>query len=150
MMDITTYDGLVKETQVEQLEDGLIIYVPSNWVVDGEKRLSYTTITRLIECCREYHWKKDILSIDHDIDSICGGFEAKFIRIIVSNSKVFIRYKVIYVFEKKYILDFEVLDNYQTICAYIRMEIYFIDSMGETQAIPKRLAQVLCRRLKDV
>lgn len=124
-MEVTSYLNLKKETLVIEKEDGITVFIPSSWVIEGEERVSYTTIIRLIECCREYHWIKDIQSLDRNLDSICGTINAKFVKTIEINSTVNITYLVKSVLEKKYILEFIITDENGAICSSIDMISFF-------------------------
>jgi len=83
-MDITSLANLLREnTNVLRLSDGLRLVSEAAWVVSGETKLSYTTLIRLVECCREHHWEKDIrpqLNDNNNIDATCKDVQARFIQ----------------------------------------------------------------------
>lgn len=130
-MDITSLATLLKQTKVVFKENGMEIYVPQSWIVEGEKRLSYTTLIRLTECCREYHWEKDILPLNRCTDSICGHINANFSKPVNSEQVILITYKVRCVFEKKYILDLYIYDETRNLCGCVDMILYFYDSQKQ-------------------
>jgi len=126
-MDTTTYKKLCSETQVNEYDDGIEIFLQDSWIVDGEHRISYTTIIRLIECCREYHWLKDTKGCEESIDSICAHIDIKFRRPLSGNARAVIKYKVIRVFDRKYIVDFRVFNTCGQLCCYAQMTQHFYD-----------------------
>jgi len=131
-MDTTTLAQLLEEDGVTCKPDGLIVKIHSSWVVIGEDRLSYTTLVRLIECCREHHWSLDILST-HDLgkltlDSITRSIAGEFISPIPIGSLISITYKITEVREKGYALHFEVRDvTDQTVRAWFDIVSIFYD-----------------------
>lgn len=129
-MDITSYEAILSETTVNPQKNGLDIYVPQAWVVEGEERISYTTLIRLIECCREYHWKKDIYYKYGCIDSICGQINANFIRPIYPNKVISIKYNLRCVMTKKYIIEFLIYDDLNEMCGYVTMVQYFYNPIN--------------------
>lgn len=127
-MNAITLDYLFSQTRVKEFDDGLLIYVPQSWIVVGEDRLSYSTIIRLVECCREYHWKKDITIKYPLLDSICGQINANFFKPISAEQFVKIKYSISFVSDKKYMLNFLLHDSSEILCGYVEMVLYFYDS----------------------
>lgn len=150
-MDTTTFFSLKSQTNVYEKENGIDVFIPSRWVVDGENRVSYTTIIRLVECCREFHWKKDIECINDQIDSICGTINCKFLKPIESNAVIKIRYYLIDISEKKYILEFKVIDSMKNVCCIIRMTLFFFDAIEQHSIkISENLFKNLWRKLNGI
>lgn len=139
-MDITTFDNLLTQTEVITIQNGLKIKIPQAWIIKGERRLSYTTLLRLTECCREYHWQKDIISLNNSLDSICGQINANFLKPIQADQLICITYEIRCVLEKKYILDFYIYDSKNNLCGYVDMVSYFYEPHKEiTVFAPKDL-----------
>lgn len=130
-MEPISFDRLIKTSCVKCNQDGLTVNVPPSWIVDGEDRLSYSSLVRLIECCREYHWQKDILSKinknDIHLDSICKSLSGDFINPIFVGSKVFISYSINEVRRKGYSLKFEVRNATNSILSaeFILVSIFY-------------------------
>lgn len=137
-MDTTTYMGLKNETTVIENENGIVIFIPSAWIISGESRVSYTTIIRLVECCREYHWMKDVKCKDSSLDSICGETTARFIKTIRADSTITIKYSIKDILKKRYKVEFVVLDNSGNICCIVEMVSFFYDpEKMQSVEIPK-------------
>jgi len=128
-MDTTTISSLKNETKVIERKNGISLFVPSYWVVDGEDRVSYTTIIRLIECCREYHWEKDVKSHNIILDSICGSLNSRFIKAIEINSTINISYYIRDVKKTRYLIEFIVTNENNDICCSIEMLSFFYDPL---------------------
>lgn len=134
-MDVTSYEELINETEVRRIGDnGLSIFCPSKWVISSENRLSYTTIIRLVECCREFHWYRDIVNIGN-VDSICKNINAQFFAPIIADAIVVIKFKLRYIFANKYSLDFFVYDQQNQLCCMVSMECYFLDFAGKKRVL---------------
>lgn len=128
-MDLTTYIGLKNETFVDEKEDGIVVFIPSSWVIEGEDRVSYTTIIRLIECCREYHWIKDVRVRNRNLDSICGTVNTKFIKTIRVNSTIDIKYLIKNASTKKYTIEFIIKDEDGEICCLAEIISFFYNPL---------------------
>lgn len=138
-MEITSLGNLMREGGVTCNPDGLTVTIHSSWVVPGEDRLSYATLVRLIECCREHHWKMDVLpkAKDTQVDSICKSIEAKFLSAIPIGSLISITYRVTGVRQKGYSLRFEVRDTKsQTLRAEVNLVSVFYDSVASKPVAP--------------
>ena len=112
-MEPTTFDRLVRDNLVEKLDWCIVIKVQRSWIVPGEDRLSYATIIRLVECCREYHWYKDIVPMTREpvIDSICRTLSCEFIGTILVESHIRIRYRIHALHRKGYAMRFIIEDS---------------------------------------
>lgn len=120
---------LLGEPGSEIISDGLRLLPTRSWVVDGEDRLSYTTLTRLVECCREYHWREDIENLigKGDLDSITKSISANYFHPILIGKKIIIRYKIEQVRKKGYTVKFIVInEELSLICAeYSAVFLFF-------------------------
>src|SRR5438067_7182998 len=105
-MDPTSLSSLLDETGVTFTSNGLIVVIQHSWILAGENRLSYTTLLRLIECCREHHWNTDIMpeAKDRSIDSITRSISGSFIRPIIVGDTISITYRVVEIRRRAYIL----------------------------------------------
>lgn len=111
-MEITTLNSLQKLKLVTESDNGIIIHVQKSMIIRGENRLSYSTIFRLIECCREYHWIKDIKPFinRNKIDSICKSIKGEFKAPIIPQTDIYIFYKVSEIRSKGYLINFWIKD----------------------------------------
>jgi acyl-CoA thioesterase FadM len=153
-MEITSLRDLVSSGTVEVTADGIIVKVTSDMVIAGEDRLSYTTILRLVECCREFHWEKDVLpSFDSgSTDSICRSVSARFRRPALVGMSIQISYHVTHVDEREYGLTFS-LNNIADcqLCADVKLDNVFFDASSHRATSPpssvrKALERLVVRR----
>jgi acyl-CoA thioesterase FadM len=140
-MELTTLKHLLKTGHATCDQSGLTVTIPPSWVVSGEDRLSYTTLVRLIECCREYHWQKDILSRTNTnnvrLDSICKSLTCDFISPILIGSTISISYSINEVRRKGYSMRFEVRDNSDgRLCATFEQISVFYEPVEQKPMIP--------------
>jgi acyl-CoA thioesterase FadM len=150
-MDTTTLQNLLKEnSDILCLDDGLRIGVDPSWVVANESKLSYTTIIRLIECCREYHWQKDIEPhlLGLKIDSTCRFIKGDFYVPIKINEMLDIVYQVSEIHKRSYILHFSVRTCDRTI-THTEMELVLVfwDPLNNEPVTPP---EYLVRTLKSL
>lgn len=112
-MDPTSLELLKRECNIDFFNRGISLTTLPSWTIIGENRLSYTTIIRLVECCREYHWEKDILTLigKDKIDSITKNVSCNFITPIMVEAKISIFYKIIEVRSRGYSIKFSVLQE---------------------------------------
>lgn len=133
-MDITTIDLLEQETAVLKKTYGISVKISNDWIVPDEDRLSYTTFIRLVECCREYHWRKDVLSILQQIDSINVHVTADFFRPIYIGKMLEIQYIITKIGNKSYTIRFNAYVE-KELCAVVEMVSVFYDA-NKRVAIP--------------
>ena len=149
-LDQTSLDNLLSETDVTFLKNGLHIKTKKEWIVKGENRYSYTSLIRLAECCREYHWKKDILSNYEYIDSILARCDAKFYKPLKTCKDVEILYTVNDVRNKGYILELNILSIYEINHSKIKLTNIFFDEQKGKAIIPPDSVLSLLRTLSDI
>lgn len=139
-METTTFARLMQTGCVVSDQNGLTLTIPSSWIIKGENRLSYTTLVRLIECCREYHWQTDILPNTKNnvsLDSICKSLYGEFINPILVGSVVSITYLVTDIRRMGYSLRFEVRNTKtQTLCAKFDFVSVFYDPVTRKPIAP--------------
>ncbi len=139
MMQPTTLDGLLAEGGVRCFAGGLEVEVRRAWIVAGEDRLAYTAIVRLVECCREWHWRSDILPHvgGAPLDSITKSFAAEFTHPIALGSLLRITHQVIDARPRSYQLRFELTTlQPEQLCATLEMVSVFYDPTREAVAEP--------------
>lgn len=150
MLKPITLNDFSKAENVEIIDDKIYIVVPPDWIVSGETRLSYTTVLRIVECCREHHWNIDILSrAKTSLDSITRCLECEFFAPIFVGSKVIIKYTIIGYRRKSYTIRFEIVDEIRNqVCATIKMVSVFY-SLTENASVepPKSVSEFLQKTL---
>ncbi|CAG0960618.1 hypothetical protein METP3_00804 [Methanosarcinales archaeon] len=139
-MEPASFDCIIKTGYVKCNQDRLTVIIPPSWIVLGEDRLSYTSLVRLIECCREYHWKKDILSKinieEFPLDSICKLLSGEFTNPILVGSTISISYSITEVRRKGYTLKFEVRNSNNILCAKFILVSIFYNPVNQKSIIP--------------
>jgi acyl-CoA thioesterase FadM len=147
-MDTTTLKSLLKSGNVTCSPEGLRVTVNPKWIVEGEDRLSYTTLIRLVECCRELHWNSDILIHTKGtmIDSVTKLIRGDFLHPILPGNIVSITYHVTAVRQKSYELRFDVQNVANgTLCATFNIVSVFYDPiLHEASVPPKEVLDYLC------
>jgi acyl-CoA thioesterase FadM len=152
-MDITSLAGLLSESaEVLCLVDGLRVVADAHWIVSGEGKLSYTTLLRLVECCREHHWQKDLRCRleQSDIDTTCKTIKARFVHPVGAGQRIDIVYSVSEVRKRSYRIRFSVLDTRRLIqFAEVELAMVFVDTRGGGVTSPPSQAieylRMLCR-----
>lgn len=155
-MDVTSFKKLAKQEKVILHSNGIAVTVRRKWIIEGEDRLSYTILIRLIECCREYHWQKDVLPLtsDKSVDSICKILTCNFVNPISAGSPVFVRYRIVGVRRRSYTIRFEVYDTSNNmLCANCDMVSVFYDPQLKKSAFPPdpiiRALSYMCQQLGE-
>ena len=140
-MEITTLRDLIEKGVARIVQDGIVVKVHTSMIIQGEDRLSYTTIIRLTECCREAHWAKDVIEAQQniEIDSICTALSSEFKKPTLVGTEIEISYKVERVTEKGYGLFFQIRDtSTQYINAELRIDSVFYDpKLRKVRRTPK-------------
>lgn len=150
-MQPTTLAQLKLEADIAFSPNGLSMMVNSSWVVLGEDRLSYTTIVQLVECCREYHWQKDVLINVNSgmIDSITKSISCSFLKPIMIGETILIRYRLVNIKEKGYEIEFILSDDKQShISAIINMVSIFYDPKLQSVSQPPKAIIDRLKRIK--
>ena len=138
-METTSLDALMREDGVSVVPGGLCLVVLPAWIVAGEERLSYTTFVRLVECCREHHWRTDVLPHAGvaSIDSITKSFTCRFLAPMLAYAAISISWRVMDVRAKGYTLHFQARDvASETTCAECDMVSVFYDVARWIPAAP--------------
>jgi acyl-CoA thioesterase FadM len=130
---------LVQEEGISCTPRGLVISVSPRLIVEGEDRLSYTTMICFVECCREHHWNMDVLPSASGvaIDSITKAFACEFNKPILVGSVFHLVFTVINVGERSYSLLFEAEDlSADTIYATFKMISVFYNPVLQKTTYP--------------
>jgi acyl-CoA thioesterase FadM len=150
-MELTTLAGLRKDPSVALRDRQIHITVRPDWIVAGEDRLSFTTVIRLVECCREYHWEIDISPRVDCLDSICKEMRASFVAPIKIGNAISISYRVSGIRRKGYSLRFEVRKSASSLLyARVDMDSVFYDPVrSEAVEPPETIRCYLRERLRS-
>ncbi len=137
----TQLRALLDEGSLWRDGGGLAGVARQAWIVEGEDRLSYTTIVRLVECCREHHWEVDIAphvaaaaeaAEATSLDSITKSLSCEFLHPVAVNSDFSITYRITEVRTHSYRLTFELRDwAPDRVCARIDMVCVFYDPVQQ-------------------
>lgn len=87
---------------------GLAFRIAESWCAPGEQRIGYATVVRLVELVREFHWNRDIHTVDEEIDSITASLSAKFSRPITTGMNALGCYRVSWIGAHSYGLRVEI------------------------------------------
>jgi acyl-CoA thioesterase FadM len=70
--------------------------IQPGWAAEGEDRVGYATIARLVECVRELHWRLDVLPVTRGdtLDTITRRIEVDFWSPLLVGADVVGRYGV--------------------------------------------------------
>ena len=134
-MDPTRLDDLLADplAGVTLLADGMTVRAAAAWVVPGEDHLSYTTLTRLVECCREHHWARDVLPAaqGEPIEAIARSFSARFYQAAPVGVVIRLSYQVCAVRSRMYQLRVVIADPKQRITyARCALDCVFYDPLS--------------------
>ena len=110
MIEPTSLDRLVLEDGAVLSPRGLRVVVRESWVVPGENRLSYVSLVRLIECCREHHWNVDVVpnAAFTDPDCTLRAMRCEFRAAAHVGHTVAVTYRVARMGTRSYTLDFTI------------------------------------------
>ncbi len=134
-----TLEKLLEYPEIKKLANGLLVIIHSEWVVSGERRMSYTTALKLVECCREYHWIKDVVSkSDTQADSTVRNLSGEFKAPILIGDKVSILYYISNIGNKSYTLkvDLAKRQTYLPQASFSLVNV-FLDANGNSTNIPQ-------------
>ena len=146
MNNICTYkEFLSKNENIELLDNGLTFEIKEDWIIKGENRLSYVSIMKLVEYCREYHWEKDFLSIDNSLDSITKEIHTYFYKPLLCGKSATILYKIHSFNTYSYIIDFQIY-SLEIKTSEIKMECVFYDS---EMCKVKKVDNLIIQKVKD-
>ena len=151
-MEPTSLSNLLEEDGVTCSHNGLIVTVHPSWIVEGEDRLSYTSLVRLVECCRECHWMTDILprATDTPLDSITKTIAGSFMKPIPIGAEICIAYCVTDVRRKGYSLRFLICDEQeQTVHAEVELVSIFFDPVQNRAIAPPHPVHEYLQSLRD-
>jgi acyl-CoA thioesterase FadM len=107
----------------------LLVRIPTDWPADGEKRIGYVSILRLVECARELHWRRDVAPhADADrLDSITKSVTADFARPIIADAQVACEYAVTWFRPRSYGLRVQIVDEHHGALAQVNLASVWVD-----------------------
>ena len=152
MKPITLFEFTEKYGDINFVSNGYEVTVQPSWIVDGEHRLSYTTIVRLIEFCREHHWSKDIRPFVRDnLDSITKSFSCDFKKPIETDSRISVVYKIAEVRDRSYRMVFEISKVRDSqLCVKSEMvSVFYSEHLDKSIVPPKTVTDKLKLLLSD-
>lgn len=127
MIVFPSVDTLSKLAIVVKKGRGVSVRVDSSWCIQEENRLSYTTITFLIESCRDYHFKKDIISLGV-YDSVVRALNFDFTKPVIVPQTLEVVYEIKDIGKAAYTTVFEIyssLPSYE-LCAKAEIVNVFV------------------------
>ncbi len=76
--------------------DQVVFAISGAWAAPGERRIGYVGIMRLVECVRELHWARDVVTAAEGapVDCITRSLTADFLAPVVIGTRVIGRYRV--------------------------------------------------------
>jgi acyl-CoA thioesterase FadM len=129
-----TLEKLLNSSEIQFSDTGFVVTLQPEWVVAKENRLSYITALKLAECCREYHWTKDLLSESSlFLDSTIRNLTAEFKAPLFIGDKVHVSYFVSHIGIKSYTLQIELerIDELTPASIFTLINV-FLDSYGKS------------------
>ncbi|HTP17297.1 MAG TPA: hypothetical protein VMK13_15860 [Streptosporangiaceae bacterium] len=107
----------------------LHVRVPADWPADGEKRIGYVSILRLIESVRELHWRRDVgpHADPARVDSITRALTADFVGPVLGGTQVVGDYALTWVKSRSYGLRVTIADAGGHDLARVDLASVFVD-----------------------
>jgi acyl-CoA thioesterase FadM len=126
----------------------LIVRVPTDWPADGEKRIGYVSVLRLVESARELHWRRDIAPVadPQRLDSITRSLTADFQRPVYADTEVWCGYEISWLRPHSYGLRVTLRDERGGILARIDTTSVFIDPGSMRPTVPGTHVTVALQR----
>lgn len=114
------------------------------WCVAGEDRVGFAGIVRLIECVREWHWRRDVAAVSADVtlDSITKALEVEFISPVRPGRVVRGECAVVAAGEKSYTVEVKLCEEPSgDLLAVGRLvSVFYDDGAGASVTPPERVA----------
>lgn len=107
----------------------LRVRVPTDWPAEGEKRIGYVSILRLIESVRELHWRRDVGPyVDPArVDSITRSLTADFVGPVLADTQIVCDYALTWVRSRSYGLRVTLADEGGDDLARAELANVFVD-----------------------
>jgi acyl-CoA thioesterase FadM len=107
----------------------LRVRIPTDWPAEGEKRIGYVSILRLIESVRELHWRRDIrpYADPASVDSITRTLTADFVGPVLADAQILCDYSLTWVKFRSYGLRVTLADEGGDDLARVELANVFID-----------------------
>lgn len=113
-----------------QVEDErLRVRVPADWPADGENRIGYVSILRLVEATRELHWRTDVAphADSTRLDSITKSVTAEFLSPVIADTEITCAYTLSWVGSRSYGLRVTLAGERGDQLAAVELASVFID-----------------------
>lgn len=127
----------------------LLVRIPTDWPADGEKRIGYVSILRLVECARELHWRRDVAP-HADIarlDPITKSATADFARPIMADAQVTCEYAVTWLRPRSYGLRVNIADEDGGTLARVDLASVWVDPGSLRPVVPDQCVTEAMSRL---
>jgi acyl-CoA thioesterase FadM len=107
----------------------LWVRVPGDWPAEGENRIGYVSILRLIEAVRELHWRRDVSPhVDPArLDSITRTLTADFMSPVLADTQIICTYALRWVRPRSYGLGVTLAHDEGEDLAQVELANVFID-----------------------
>jgi acyl-CoA thioesterase FadM len=107
----------------------LRVRVPTDWPAEGEKRIGYVSILRLIESVRELHWRLDVKAHADParVDSITRTLTADFVGPVIADTQIVCDYDLTWVRSRSYGLRVTLSDEGGNELATVELTNVFVD-----------------------
>ena len=107
----------------------LRVRVPTDWPAEGEKRIGYVSILRLIESVRELHWRRDVgpHADPARVDSITRSLTADFVGPVLADTQIVCDYALTWVRSRSYGLRVTLADEQGDDLARVELANVFVD-----------------------
>lgn len=117
----------------------LLVRVPTDWPAEGEKRIGYVSILRLVESARELHWRRDVAPhADLErLDSITKSATADFVRPVMADTYVACDYELTWLRPRSYGLRVTLADEDGDTLARIELTSVFVDPGTLRPVVPE-------------
>ncbi len=126
---------------------GVVFHVPEDWPAEGEDRIGYVSILRLVECVREEHWRRTVLpeAGDPPVDSITKSLSAEFFAPVCPGTPVLGRSRVTRGGARSYELtvDLVVRDTGEPLMRAVLVGVFYDADAGRSTVPPEAVAASL-------
>jgi acyl-CoA thioesterase FadM len=129
----------------------LLVRVPTDWPADGEKRIGYVSILRLVECVRELHWRRDVAPQADmaRLDSITKSVTADFAGPIMADAQVGCEYAVTWLRPRSYGLRVSIAAEDGCTLAQVDLASVWVDPGSLQPVVPdQRVTEAMSRIMR--
>ena len=127
----------------------LLVRIPTDWPADGEKRIGYVSILRLVECTRELHWRRDVAphADTARLDPITKSATADFASPIMADAQVACEYAVTWLRPRSYGLRVKIVDEDGGTLAQVDLASVWVDPGSLRPVVPDQCVTAAMSRL---